>query len=163
MNIGNFLRRLREEKGYSQEYIAEQLEMSQNAYWKLENNQSSIKFRTIEKVAKVFKKDVCQFINDLYACDGGMGSRPGNCPGPECCSCQDATRKDQPLYEQLMRSHKQLLQSKDEQLVVQQRLLTKQEEEIVQLKAVIAVLNGKLCTNRREADLLPAAYAGLFL
>lgn len=159
MNIGDFLRRLREEKGYSQEYIAEQLEMSQNAYWKLENNQSSIKFRTIEKVAKVFKKDVCQFINDLYASNGGMDNRPV----PACCSCQDATRKDQPLYEQLMRSHKQLLQSKDEQLVVQQRLLTKQEEEIVQLKAVIAELHGRLCTSRSEADLLPAAYAGLAL
>ncbi len=163
MNIGNFLRRLREEKGYSQEYISEQLEMSQNAYWKLENNQSSIKFRTIEKVAQVFKKDVCQFITDLYACNGGMGNRPGSCAGPECCSCQEATRKDQPLYEQLLRSHQQLLQSKDEQLVVQQRLLTKQEEEIVQLKAVIAELNGKLGTNRSEADLLCAAYAGLAL
>ncbi len=158
MNIGNFLRRLREEKGYSQEYIAEQMEMSQNAYWKLENNQSGIKLQTLERLARVFGKDICQLINGFYACANGLAGRTGQCAGPEPCSCQDATKKELLLYDQLLRSQKQLLQSKDEQLVVQQRLLSKQEEEIVQLKGVIAELSGRLYNASPEPELFSASY-----
>lgn len=49
MRIGIKLRKLRMEKGYSQEYLAEVLEVSQKTYSNMENNKSSISIETLKK------------------------------------------------------------------------------------------------------------------
>jgi len=49
MVISNKLRKLRMEKGYSQEYLAEVLAVSQKTYSNMENNKSSISIKTLKK------------------------------------------------------------------------------------------------------------------
>ncbi len=58
MTIGNNIRSLRLEKGYSQEYLAEVLEVSQKTYSNIENDKSSIKIDTLIKIAEEFKIDL---------------------------------------------------------------------------------------------------------
>jgi transcriptional regulator with XRE-family HTH domain len=58
MTIGNKIRSLRLEKGYSQEYLAEVLEVSQKTYSNIENDKSSIKIDTLIKIAEEFKIDL---------------------------------------------------------------------------------------------------------
>ena len=57
MTIGNKIRSLRLEKGYSQEYLAEVLEVSQKTYSNIENDKSSIKIDALIKIAEEFKID----------------------------------------------------------------------------------------------------------
>ncbi len=49
IKIGYKLRKLRMEKGYKQEYLAEVLEISQKTYSNMENDKSSISIDTLKK------------------------------------------------------------------------------------------------------------------
>lgn len=57
MTIGKKIRSLRLEKGYSQEYLAEVLAVSQKTYSNIENDKSSIKIDALIKIAEEFKID----------------------------------------------------------------------------------------------------------
>ncbi len=57
MTIGKKIRSLRLEKGYSQEYLAEVLEVSQKTYSNIENDKSPIKIDALIKIAEEFKID----------------------------------------------------------------------------------------------------------
>lgn len=54
-HLGSKIRQLRELKGYSQEYVANQLGMSQRAYSKLETNQTRLDWLKITKIAEVLE------------------------------------------------------------------------------------------------------------
>jgi transcriptional regulator with XRE-family HTH domain len=64
MVIGNKLRILRMGKGYSQEYLAEVLEVSQKTYSNMENNKSSISIKTLKKIAIEYKIDLIELLSD---------------------------------------------------------------------------------------------------
>lgn len=64
MVIGNKLRRLRIEKGYSQEYLADVLAISQKTYSNMENDKSSISIDTLKKIAEEYKIDLIELISD---------------------------------------------------------------------------------------------------
>ncbi len=64
INIGIKLRKLRMQNGYSQEYLAEVLEVSQKTYSNMENDKSSISIDTLKKIAQEYKIDLLDLIND---------------------------------------------------------------------------------------------------
>lgn len=64
MVIGNKLRKLRMENGYSQEYLAEVLEVSQKTYSNMENNKSSISIDTLKKIAAEYKIELIELLSD---------------------------------------------------------------------------------------------------
>lgn len=53
MLLGNRIRLLRIARGYSQEYMADRLGISQSAYSKIERRAGNSTFFTLEKIAKV--------------------------------------------------------------------------------------------------------------
>ncbi len=52
-NIGKTIKKLRELRNYTQEYMAEQLSMSQTGYSKIERNETDISISKIQEIAKV--------------------------------------------------------------------------------------------------------------
>ncbi|MFD2873329.1 helix-turn-helix domain-containing protein [Mucilaginibacter ximonensis] len=50
-------------RNYSQEYLGLRLNISQNAYSKIEIGQSSISLQRIFEIAEVFEVDVCDLID----------------------------------------------------------------------------------------------------
>jgi|TARA_B110000902_G_C13972701_1_gene461779 transcriptional regulator with XRE-family HTH domain len=62
MNIGLKIRKIRDLKGFSQEYMAEKLNISQAAYSKLEKNQN-MNFNKLEEVAKILELDSMDVLN----------------------------------------------------------------------------------------------------
>src|SRR4051812_26054731 len=63
INIGSKLRKLRTDKGYKQEYMAEVLEVSQKTYSNMENNRSSISIETLKKIADEYKIDLIELLS----------------------------------------------------------------------------------------------------
>jgi transcriptional regulator with XRE-family HTH domain len=53
--IGNKVKKLRELKGYKQEYMAERLGITQQSYSKLESEKTDIPFSRIEQLAEIFE------------------------------------------------------------------------------------------------------------
>ena len=64
--IGDQIKKAREEKNYSQQYLAQQLGMSQKAYSKIENSQTNITINHLDKIAQVLETSM----NKLLGTDG---------------------------------------------------------------------------------------------
>lgn len=64
-DLGNLLRKLRLLKGFSQEYVALQLNVSTNAYGKIERGQTDVGITKLLKMLEVLEIDPCDFFNLL--------------------------------------------------------------------------------------------------
>jgi transcriptional regulator with XRE-family HTH domain len=64
LKIGRKVRALRNEKGFSQEYVAFNLNISPKTYSNMENNKSSISINTLEKLAKLYDKNILDILLD---------------------------------------------------------------------------------------------------
>ena len=61
--IGQKIRQIRELKGYSQEFVANKLGVSQRAYSKLETNETKLDWQKITKIAGVFEIDPLDIVS----------------------------------------------------------------------------------------------------
>ncbi len=61
--IGDKIRVLRTEKGYSQETLAEQLGISPSGLAKIERGESDITFKKLEKIATFFDLNILEILN----------------------------------------------------------------------------------------------------
>ncbi len=64
--IGNKIRQIREAKKYSQEYIATKLNISQNAYSKIENNQTKLTLERLKEIAKALDTTELELIQNDF-------------------------------------------------------------------------------------------------
>ena len=62
--IGPRIRSLREAKGYSQEYMADMLHISQSTYAHLESGKSSIKVDRLFQIAEIFQIEITAFFEE---------------------------------------------------------------------------------------------------
>lgn len=63
MNIGDKIRKVRELKGYKQEYVAGKLGLSVTAYGNIERNESSLTYERLEEIANVLEVTVQDILN----------------------------------------------------------------------------------------------------
>ena len=66
--IGDTIRKAREEKKYTQQYLAQQLGMTQKAYCKIENSQTQLTIVHLDKISEVLETP----INQLLGTDGAV-------------------------------------------------------------------------------------------
>ncbi len=71
MKINDKVRFMRKERGWTQEFMAEKLEMTPNSYSNIERGITDIQNSRLEQIAKVFDTDLL----DLY----NYGEKGGNC------------------------------------------------------------------------------------
>ena len=62
MSISLKIKTLREVKGYSQEYMANQLGISQSTYCKMEKNERMINFQNINKIASILETKMVEIV-----------------------------------------------------------------------------------------------------
>jgi transcriptional regulator with XRE-family HTH domain len=63
MDIGDKIRKVRELKGYKQEYVADKVGLSVTAYGNIERNDSSLTFERLEQIAEVLEVTVQDILN----------------------------------------------------------------------------------------------------
>lgn len=63
MLVGDKLKKIRELKNFTQEYMATKLDMSQSGYGKIERDETEISYQKLEKIAEVFGIKVEDIIN----------------------------------------------------------------------------------------------------
>ncbi|MFY8127017.1 MAG: helix-turn-helix transcriptional regulator [Chitinophagaceae bacterium] len=69
LSIGNKIKKLREYRGYSQDYMAKKLNISQEQYSYLENRQKQIPDSTIEDISKLLdfsKEEIFNFKSENF-------------------------------------------------------------------------------------------------
>lgn len=63
MEIGEKIKKIRELKNYTQEYMAQKLEMTQAGYGKIERDESEVSYQKLSKIADILKVSVEDIIN----------------------------------------------------------------------------------------------------
>lgn len=130
MALNDKIRVLREFNGWTQEQMAELMEISTNGYARLERGESKLKMEHLEKVAQLFKIDVADLMN---ATDKGvlfLLSDTENAFG----SNYNYYGNDAHIHE--IEKLKLIIQHKDE-------LLAQQKNEIELLKTLVATLQNQ--------------------
>ena len=57
------IKRMREQKGYSQEYMAAQLEMKQASYSRLESQESKLTLDRLQEIANILETDISTLLD----------------------------------------------------------------------------------------------------
>ena len=58
MNIGNNIKQIRELRNFTQKYVADEIEVSQSTYSRIEKGTTPIKIDTLQRVAEVLEVDL---------------------------------------------------------------------------------------------------------
>ena len=66
MNLKEKIKSLREMNGWSQEVMAERLDMSKNGYARIERGESKLNMERLEQIAEIFNIDVVDLISQEY-------------------------------------------------------------------------------------------------
>jgi transcriptional regulator with XRE-family HTH domain len=69
MKISNYLRKYRIDNGYSQEYVAEIIQVSQKTYSNMENDKSAVTIENIKKLIDLYHIDLSSFDFTLFLTD----------------------------------------------------------------------------------------------
>ena len=62
--IGKNIKKIRMEKNYTQEYLAEKLGVSATAYRKMEQGETQITISKLEQIATILEKEITHFLNN---------------------------------------------------------------------------------------------------
>jgi len=62
-DTGFNIKRIREQKGYSQEFMATQLDISQASYARLESEESKLTIDRLQKIAEILDTDILAFLD----------------------------------------------------------------------------------------------------
>lgn len=63
MKIGERIRKVRELKGYKQDFVADRLKMTQANYSKLESEDADMSFSRLEQIAEALEVSVSEIVN----------------------------------------------------------------------------------------------------
>jgi len=148
MSIGNRIRQAREQKGYCQQYVAGQLDLSQGGYRKIETGEVKLKVDTLLLIAKLLEVELTQLLGEPQGETRPTSAKPGSQPAP--IRLPDSFARERQLYEQLLQNQAQLLLSQEAQLGMQQSLLVRYQAELNQLKA--GLFTGQIPGNAPDPD-----------
>ena len=104
MLVGEKLKKIRELKNFTQEYMASRLEMSQSGYGKIERDETEVSYQKLEKIAEVFGikvEDIINFNEKLVF--NVMHNNTGN----GYVVNQGISDKEKELYEQIIAQQKE--------------------------------------------------------
>ncbi len=132
MTVQEKIRSLRELNNWTQEEMAERMNLSQNGYARIERGESKLNLDKLQKIANIFQIDVTELINT----DKGIinffiennAHSPTHANGSHCYN-SDSNQEIEKL--KLTLSHKdEIIQQKDELLKQKDMLLEAQQREI---------------------------------
>lgn len=124
MDIGNNIKRIREFKNLTQEFVANELGISRQTYILMENGQSDVKFESIKKIAAILDVTVNDIIsyNDKMVLNNCTNSHFGY-------NYQTGLSVEKELYEKLLaekdsriKQYEELLKIKDELILTLKKL-----------------------------------------
>lgn len=117
--IGNRIKNLREEKNYSQDYLAQRLGISQKAYSKIENSQTKLTVEHLLKIADALEVS----INKILASDGNTVHNNFSTHNGEGIVVNKATS------EKLVELYEKLLASKDNEIKILTELIQRDKSD----------------------------------
>jgi transcriptional regulator with XRE-family HTH domain len=134
---GQKLRLLREFRNYSQEYIAEKLGITQNAYSRIENNQTRITAERLGRLAVILNIPPMELLSDTEPVISFSPPPPAP-PPPSASAFTSSFREDhwKEMIENTRQLYSQVINSKDEKIAHLENevhILRKERDRIMHL------------------------------
>lgn len=135
MQLNKMIRTMREMRQWSQEQMAEKINMSLNGYAKIERGETKLTVDKLDKIAQIFGMDILEFIQN--ANQGVYFMLNGSADNNTVHYGTDNSLANE--NEKLRLA----LKFKDEIIANKELLLQQQQNEIATLKQMIALLNNQ--------------------
>ena len=110
-SVGFNIRKVRELKGFSQDYMAEKLKISQASYARIENEHTQITVNRLFELAEILNTDILDFFDVNRFCSYGNGY------------IQNLVVENKEIIEKLINSYEERLKEKDEQISLLKSLI----------------------------------------
>jgi transcriptional regulator with XRE-family HTH domain len=146
-DYGKRIKKFRNERGYSQELMAEQLGMSQNAYSKLEKGSTQAKADILKRIAKILEIDESKLHNDspIDANTYNIEQHNHDNQNGTGVSINNQTFEQiQELWRNIEFSHQQTIRAKNETITAKEETNRVQEILIVFLRSQVEALQERL-------------------
>lgn len=117
-NVGINIRKLREKKGFSQEYVAQELGINQSTYGKIERENTKISIDRLMKISEILNEDIINLL-DLNPKNTFHQKNEGN------GYVENINNENSELLKELKEVYEKLIKSKDEQIELLKSLITK--------------------------------------
>lgn len=121
-NIGFNIRRIREQKGFSQEYLADRLDISQASYARLENEETKITVDRLLKIAEILETEIFDFFNTTKSGIQTQNNYEGSYGNGYI---QNLTIENKDMMQKMIDLYEIRLKEKDEQIAFLKSLLGK--------------------------------------
>lgn len=118
-NVGLTVRKLREKRGFSQEFVAEKLGINQSTYGKLERDISNITLDRLYKIADLLEEDIATIL------DIGKKNIFNNQTNQGNGYVETINNDYKAMVEELKSAYEKMLDLKDEQINLLKTLLEK--------------------------------------
>jgi len=118
-NVGLTVRKLREKRGFSQEFVAEKLGINQSTYGKLERDISNITLDRLYKIADLLEEDIATIL------DIGKKNIFNNQTNQGNGYVETINNDYKAMVEELKSAYEKMLGLKDEQINLLKTLLEK--------------------------------------
>jgi len=139
-NAQKIMRILRESKDYSQEYVANKLDMHQRTYSNLESGKTKLTIDRIKELAEFYQVEPDYFLSDeLPIINYNTGKKSNSNSGYIKNYISDSGNKE--LYERLIDEKTKLINDKDEQILILKELLQEEKEEKSRLLNLLENIN----------------------
>ena len=125
--INSNIKKIRQQKKLTQDFVAKKLGVSRVWYNKLENDEIDIKLDLLPKLAEIFKtpvQELTQISDSNYFSTTNTNSQIKN-----IANVVNDNSESKELYEKLLTSHKQLLDEKDARIKILENLLHKNQKK----------------------------------
>lgn len=119
-NIGFNIRRIREQKGFSQKYLADRLDISQASYARLKNEETKITVDRLLKIAEILETEILDFFNVMKS-----GIQTQNNYDSSYGYIQNLTIENKDMVQKIIDLYEIRLKEKDEQIAFLKSLLDK--------------------------------------
>ena len=119
-NVGINIRKLREKKGFSQEYVAQELGINQSTYGKIERENTKISIDRLMKISEILNEDIINLL-DLNPKNTFHQTNQGNAYS----YVENINNENAELLKELKEVYEKLIKSKDEQIELLKSLITK--------------------------------------
>jgi transcriptional regulator with XRE-family HTH domain len=119
MELGTKIKRIREERNYSQDFLAQRLSITQKAYSKIENNQTRLSVDHLLKIAEVLETSV----NKILGIDGGTIYNNYSTNNGE----GDGIIINKTISDKIIELYDKLLKAKEDEIIMLKKMLDKEE------------------------------------
>ena len=121
-NISLNIRKLREKRGFTQEYMAAKLDVAQASYARMENGETKITIERLGKIAELLETDISELFDSSKVTIQNQNVEGTYSNG----YVENLHIENKEMHEKLIEQYEQRLKDKDEQIALLKKMLEKE-------------------------------------